>query len=181
MAMAVAIVMALAVAIVMAMAMVMAMVVLSFGYGCRYRHGYGYGCRYRYGYGYGFCYGYGYGCRCRYGYCYRYRYRYAFPGFGAMPSQDSGRVETAKWVHRQLLKLDWPNRHQQMLNLKVKKPAIHELVCKLLSPDECLEGQATGVAVGVGTVIVLRDRPRYRQVTLHRYCRPKLPRKLQEP
>jgi hypothetical protein len=93
-----------------------------------------------------------------------------------MPSHhDASRVAACKWCHRQLLKMDWHSRHQFMKRLKFSKPLHYTTLLSLLSPDEHLEGEATGVSVGRSDVIILKDRPRRkpRQLTLHNFFKSK--------
>ncbi len=88
-----------------------------------------------------------------------------------MPPRDMARVETAKWAQRQLIRMDWGSRHAHLDSIKRTKPELYAMIVKLMSPDEHLEGKATGISVSAKTPIVLKDRPKHRQVTLHRYFR----------
>ena len=78
-----------------------------------------------------------------------------------MPSHHgASTVAACKWGHRQLLKMDWHSRHQFMKRLKFSKPLHYTTLLSLLSPDEHLGGEATGVSVGRSDVTILKDRPR---------------------
>ena len=83
--------------------------------------------------------------------------------------------EAAKWLQRQLLRLDWQDRHRLLAQIEDSKPRIHKEVLQITSPGDLLQGQATSVKLnGESPVIVLKNKPKcskYRQVTLHRYTR----------
>ena len=93
-----------------------------------------------------------------------------------MPPRDNvgpAQRQTAIWIRGELLKMDWMKRSDNMAIIKFYFPGIHDVVCSLLSPDEHVEGRATSEKVKVGSVIVLPDCKRPRQVTLHRYFKSK--------
>ena len=79
------------------------------------------------------------------------------------------KLATAKVALGELLKMDWTARHEVMKRFKTWHPDLHRIICSLLSPDEHIEGEATGVNVDTNSIIILKGRPRTRQVTLHRF------------
>ena len=80
--------------------------------------------------------------------------------------------EASKWLQRQLLRLDWQDRHRLLAQIEDSKPHLHKEILRITSPDDLLQGKASGIKLtGQSPVIVLKNKPKYRQVTLHRYTR----------
>ena len=73
--------------------------------------------------------------------------------------------ETAKFVHKHLASCDWVQRHQHFDELARAFPQRFLNLCRaFFSPDDLLQGSCTGVSAP--SVIVLKDKPRKRQMTL---------------
>ena len=71
-----------------------------------------------------------------------------------MPSYKS----TAEFAAAQLRTLDWILRHQILARLSVSRPALHKRVLKLMTPDECLDGQDFTSPLSEHSLIIMTDR-----------------------
>ena len=79
---------------------------------------------------------------------------------------------SALWAAKQLLKFDWKSRHLVVRRLKINKETLYRKIMAIMSPDDALEGQATGIALPAEAVVILLDKqrtPTYRQLTLHTF------------
>ena len=81
-------------------------------------------------------------------------------------------IAAARWGCKQLLKMDWCDRHDSLDRLRIHRPLMYERVMDQLSPDEALQGQNTGVKINPNMVFIVADKCRspgrvLRQTTLH--------------
>ena len=83
--------------------------------------------------------------------------------------KSSSKMDTARWAKQQLLKMNWYDRHDVSFHIKENKKDIYRILMTMLSPDQHLDGVATGVQLSSNTIIVAKDKPRYKQPTLHKY------------
>ena len=95
---------------------------------------------------------------------------YVFQAFGSI-SNPTGKVgltiswrpmpsykSTAEYAAAQLRSLDWILRHRILARLSVSRPALHKRVLKLMTPDECLDGQDFTSPLSEHSLIIMTDR-----------------------
>ena len=85
---------------------------------------------------------------------------------------------TADWVVSLLRREDWVSRHQLLERLRINRHNVYVGVVKRLSPDEAVQGEATGMPVVANRIVVCKDTQRktYKQTTLHKFFK-KAPKK----
>ena len=77
-------------------------------------------------------------------------------------------IETAEWMRKYLVKMDWQSRADVLATFKKKRTGFWEDLLDHLSPDEALEGRSTGRQAARGITIALPcevpvPRPRARR------------------
>ena len=82
-------------------------------------------------------------------------------------------IGAARWAGKELVKMNWCERHAALARLQVLRPLMYERIMDVLSPDEALYGQCTGVTINPNTVYIVPDKKgrwpgsSLRQTTLH--------------
>ena len=79
-------------------------------------------------------------------------------------ANDNIMKRTAEWLGRQMLQMDWRERHKFYQFMVLRKPARFIIMLQtFLGPDQLLDGTNLGVAAPSGGAIILMDKDKSRQ------------------
>jgi hypothetical protein len=70
---------------------------------------------------------------------------------------------TAKWLARQMLHMDWTERHECYNSILLRKPAGFIIILdQCFGPDQLMNGTLSGTGCPSGGAIILKDKSRGR-------------------